>query len=664
MKLILFSLFIFQIISTAQIDTTIINDEDSSFTLSDTLSVISPKPDTLIPIFNKPLFDKSSFISNEKIINTNYRYTGDVISLSPVSSIRDYGFVGYPNTLSLYGNVPNSVSILKDGLMLNERFMNYFNLNMLQTEEIDSIEIIPLPRGALYSSYLNPTSANIITKDFLPTEPYSKIKYYQGPDREALINGYFNAEVLKKLFFTFSVTNRIKDETYRNNDFSIWQGNFRFKYLLSNQLNLIFSYDLNDYKLGYNGGVDYDSVLKLTSKTEDLLYDPIAAPVLLPNGEIKLSSQMPRLTLKSKFFNWLNSDLSIFYLFNKSEQKTFRYGYNEDKVLGIHSDNKLIFNNMELRLLLDYEKIKDYVVREIYYDNFINTSNLIYLSKSKINSDLFSVGSYVTLKPFSEKFSLSLFYKTSRLKENRESEIIETPGLIKHVFINYVNNLQNSSVGIDLNTNISEKISVYLGYALIGKYLSKTDLKYLLFESSIKYKDELVDANFRYFINEFNNTTYIANPRFPTFYYTTSFGDLSGISIDINLNYKFLLLESRTNYFWKAEQKKLYNLPSYTSRNGIYYYDKMFNNNLDLKTGIIINLIGNQLTISEFRNSFSEIETKPVQTIDFTLSGTIQKKATLYFVWENLSNKKYFLVPYFPMPERNIRFGVSWEFLN
>lgn len=662
MKNILCSLLLCANFFYAQFDSTLVNRKDTLNLSSDIFNTTALKTDTLIPLFNLPNNKISSFISQEKIKNSNYRYFGDIALISPSSNIRDYGFVGYPNTISLYGNSSNSISILKDGLQINERYMNYFNLNLLQTEEIDSVEIIPLPRGALYSSYINPTSINIITKDFLPSEPYSRIRYYQGPDREAFVNGYFNAEVLKKLFLSFSVTNRIKDATYQNSEFSIWQGNFKLKYLLSNQLNLIFSYDINDYKLGFNGGVDYDSLLKLTTKPEDLLYDPIGAPVLLPDGEIKLSTHLPRLTVKSKFFDWLKSDLSLFYLFNKSDYQTNQFGYLEDKVWGLHFDNKLTFNSWEVGLILDYEKIKDYLDRNVFFSIAPSIVPFQRTVENK-NSDLFTYGGYLSLKPFSKKFVLSVFYKNSRLDENIDLKYFHSDGISSGAN-NYLNNLTNSSAGIDLFTNLTDRVSLYVGYSVIGKYLQKTNLDYLLFESAINYKDNFIDASFRYFINEFENIMYSANPRFPTFYYSYSFGDLSGISTEFSLNYKFILLESKTSYYWSLDSKKIYNIPTYQSRNGFYYYDYLFNNNLDLKAGIVLNLIGNQISFSENRNRYYSVSLAPVQTIDFSLSGTIQKKATLYFIWENLLNKRYILIPYYPMPERNIRFGVSWEFFN
>ena len=50
--------------------------------------------------------------------------------------------------------------------------------------------------------------------------------------------------------------------------------------------------------------------------------------------------------------------------------------------------------------------------------------------------------------------------------------------------------------------------------------------------------------------------------------------------------------------------------------------------------------------------------------LDFTLTGEIQKVAMIYFTWQNLLNNKYFVVPYYPMPARSIRFGITWELFN
>ncbi|MEW6701372.1 MAG: hypothetical protein AB1298_01515, partial [Bacteroidota bacterium] len=54
----------------------------------------------------------------------------------------------------------------------------------------------------------------------------------------------------------------------------------------------------------------------------------------------------------------------------------------------------------------------------------------------------------------------------------------------------------------------------------------------------------------------------------------------------------------------------------------------------------------------------------PSFQIDFFLAGRIQERAIVYFVFENLLDTKYFIVPYYPKQPRGLRFGVAWEFLD
>ena len=80
-----------------------------------------------------------------------------------------------------------------------------------------------------------------------------------------------------------------------------------------------------------------------------------------------------------------------------------------------------------------------------------------------------------------------------------------------------------------------------------------------------------------------------------------------------------------------------------------------------LKAGIIFT--HNGIRKASYDNS--SIATVPsFNRFDLHISGIIQEVATIYLTWENLTNEQYFIVPYYPMPEKNIRFGISWELFN
>jgi len=138
-----------------------------SIITSDSLLIVT-KRDSIAPLYSSPLTETSFIASNKDLLKLEYQYTGDYLRLSQFNFIKNLGFTGQPNETFLYGVGNNAVSYLLDGISYNDRQANSLNLNLIQSEDVDSIEVIPLPRGFLYGAYNNPVSVNFITKDFIP----------------------------------------------------------------------------------------------------------------------------------------------------------------------------------------------------------------------------------------------------------------------------------------------------------------------------------------------------------------------------------------------------------------------------------------------------------------------------------------------------------------
>jgi len=49
---------------------------------------------------------------------------------------------------------------------------------------------------------------------------------------------------------------------------------------------------------------------------------------------------------------------------------------------------------------------------------------------------------------------------------------------------------------------------------------------------------------------------------------------------------------------------------------------------------------------------------------DLFIAANIQNSATIYITFENLLDRNYYIVPYFPKQPRGLRIGVAWEFLD
>lgn len=618
-------------------------------TINSDTTYIAPN-DSLFILKISELDENSFSISREKIIKSNYRFAGDLLNDFPLSFQRDYGFVGYPNEILLYGIGSSFVNWMSDGISLNDRFNNSYNLNLIQTEDIDSIEVVPLTRGFLYGSYMYPVTVNFITRDFIPKQPYSRIRYIQGPNREASVDANFHALVSKKFLFSFDITNRIKDSTFRNTEFSIWQIKTRLKYFLSEEINFIASYNYNDYKIGFNGGIDIDSIESLTTDINSILYDEFLAPVNLPDDKIKTLQHFPRLSLLTNFFTWLKSDVNVFYRFSRVNRKDIFFDLTEEKVLGFSFNNKVFLKNFEFKLFVDYEnqrqsaRIRDDIIILPIFDTYVlsNTFNVL------------SFGGILTSKLLQDKMNISLFYKYSDLKKNFGREIFYSGTDITISSFGYSTNPTNSGMGFDLSFRFNDNLKFYAGGSFFDEYsISSTNKEPLLFQSGLSFSNDFLNTDLYYVYNEYLVHS-SAN-------YHKQADRVNGLALSLKTKFNFILLESQNTFYDSPSGSELYFVPDFSSRTGLYYNDFLFDNNLDLKAGFIFTYVGKQ--------NFSSVETRiikvpSVSRLDFSLAGEVRKAAIVYFIIENIFDKKYYLTPYYPMPERNFRFGIAWEFLN
>jgi outer membrane cobalamin receptor len=109
--------------------------------------------------------------------------------------------------------------------------------------------------------------------------------------------------------------------------------------------------------------------------------------------------------------------------------------------------------------------------------------------------------------------------------------------------------------------------------------------------------------------------------------------------------------------------------PKWSATGGIYFWDKLINNHLDLKAGV-----SGRAYSSYFGKEFNQqaqvyLPGKQLYSIEQT--GVIDLvillhigSAYVHFIWDNLLNRQYIMATFYPMPERQMRFGVSWEFLD
>ncbi|RPI63973.1 MAG: hypothetical protein EHM44_04070, partial [Ignavibacteriales bacterium] len=430
--------------------------------------------------------------------------------------------------------------------------------------------------------------------------------------------------------------------TYENTDYSIWQGKVKLKYLLSNAVNIIASYNYNDYNAGYSGGVDVDSIIASGKNVDDVLYSPLDNPLMVyPNGELKTLTHLPRLRFLIKSAEWMRSDASVFFMFNRYEKNTSVSEYSENKTYGLNICNDFDYSIFKFQLTVDYER------RAVFSSkSFYNPIDSIYsnIPQNDFDADLFSVSGVLSANVNNGAFIPSIFYKASSSKKN----------YLQPFAYNDDNNSQG--IGIDLLVKIKPNYGFYVGTSALKPY-NRSEFEYALIELGTKYQNEFVFADLKYFYNEYSYGFYTGG----NFFDYIKFGNLNGLGLNLKFNYWKLRLESNSAYYSVADNNKLIGVPEFQTQTGLYYTSKLFNDNLDLKTGFVFYYTG---TNNVFTREHGVTEVPSSYKLDFTLAGEIQNVAIVYFLWQNLLGNDYYITPYYPMPTRNIRFGVAWEMFN
>ena len=588
-------------------------------------------------LYHQPFSYQSTFISKKDILRNDYRSTGDLFRVFPFSFERSYGFVGQPNDIYLYAEGSNSTNYFVDGVPIYNALFYSLDFNHIQSEDIDSIEIVPLPRGFFYGFTTNPISVNFIPKDINSFKPYSRIKYYEGPFGEAFIDGIFNMYLFKDLNASVDVTNRKVDDSFKNSAFSIWQVKTKLRYNLSNDLNIFGSYYFSKSETGINGGVNVDAIKQTAQNVNSILFNETLAPVYFGSNSLSFKQHNFGLKILAKPFENSYTNLNLYYKFYQNEFNTVDSTVNskstaKDKLLGVLLDQRFSFNPINLSLHVGYQSLK-------HNPTFTSSDSLAvryFQDNSTLDYKSFFVSPMLSFSLLDSTFVPSVYFKYADVLQRNSSYGIETQEKF-------------NGFGADLSILLNEKYKFYFGY-------SKFDDNYFIGEkiSTLELTISYQDGNGKFSAGLFNKKSLAAN--------------LWGIGLNESYLIWKILLEGRLSHYFieKGSLLEFINVPETKFTAGVYFIDSLFNSNLDLKTGFVFYYTGKQniryLPIPHWGILSDEIDSW--LTVDFTVSAEIQKAAIVYFTWENLFNKQYYITPYYPMLQRNIRFGVAWEIFN
>lgn len=596
-------------------------------------------------------------LSKNNIDFSDYRYTGNLISYLPFGFLENLGSLGTPSEPKIYGFGFGDISLSVNNISRSNLWNGSVDLNRIQTEGINSIEIVPVHKSFLFGFHSNSAHIKITNEDTLRSKPLSRIRYYQASNDEGFIDAFFSARVLPKLALSFRVTNSSIDSNYANSEFGSWKFNFRGLYKIDDSLYTSFEYNHLKLTTPLNGGVDISDL----SQSEFDIYDNVTSVLYYERQnettENSVSSSVYGYLLpfgKTKFsLSYINNEEVYQNNIDTSASKR----YNSSNSLSATFQHRLYFHDLFLDVNAAFEHV-DYNLESIDYNNQADNFYGSFYTNYSFASGLLKPGLFAKVSKYNDQTVLGL-----------GAEIIITP----------IKNMQ-LTLGY---SNFEKPISI-----LEEQYVSKEiSPNFTNLFASIEYSAHNIISSISLYNVNRSNAIFPVMLQSDTYPQTGEiiFNKISkltanGINLNSNIEYWNILLSANLNYNWYTNNIFDELDKSYSVFAGIYYVDTLFDNNLNLKTGFNCYLydIPNEsyYDFELMRSTNFKLENNTIELItldeldndkfrlDFFLAGRIQDAATFYFIYENILGNQYYIVPYFPMPEGGIKIGISWDFLD
>ncbi|MDA3860196.1 MAG: hypothetical protein PF445_03130 [Melioribacteraceae bacterium] len=640
----------------------LIASKSDSIIITDSL-ITKKDGDENVFVVSLGIDDGNSYISrigNKKKSEENYRSLADIFNDVPFSYNQDLGAYGQANEQMFYGLGFGNISYSRDGILLNNRWQNSYNLNKLNNELIDSIEVAPITKGFLYSTYNNPVSISMNSRFNFPSRAITQLKFSQASFDEGMVDVVFHTPITKKLGFGINVSNSAIDSRFSNSDYESWKLNAHINYQVNDKININANYFYSYDTLALFGGLGSNQMLNENYST--VLYEIL-------NGK---SSRY-----QLSFNNHANVKILAMLFPNSKTDLTFYFNSNSEKFI---QNRDTLFSHLPVILHDNYHQTFGVALRNFYSHSSFSLDIIANYETTTYNTDVIS-----------SNFSENVFTISSVLKFPLISNKYFIPSLFGK--INNFNGVNMLGYGADISGSINNFISYYAGISNFQQQVSLLERvnhilaihfptepsNNLAAEIGMTFNYKSISGKLSYFsfASDNHSTPYIMQDVNDSLlvnelsYYDKRDINNSGVNLNINFVLWKFLFSNNFSYYFSSREERVYASPDYSLAGKIFFQDILFNKNLNLRTGVTYRLAGGQLPfVYDFEKSLQiTTELTPLVQydsvpssfqLDLFLAGTIQESATIFVTLENVLDTEYYIVPYYFKQPITLRFGVSW----
>ncbi|KAA3597936.1 MAG: hypothetical protein DWQ06_12615 [Calditrichaeota bacterium] len=617
-----------------------------------------------------------SIISKEEIENSFYQTLGDILDKEIGFNSIGLGEVGRHIGLRSKGGKIQHTKVLLNGIPFSLLGTGLTDLNKIPVTEIERIEFSTHGNSALYGSGAISGWINVVTKEYYPLKPKSKIALERGGYRYRNVDLLIGGRIARNLWGSASGTiKKTKGYTlgFNNSTKSSYEGqkvsinllyDFNQDWYLKlyglynkTELNIPqsldpFLVDLNnntfysrpDYSSKFSSGDYFDNFeeeyhfhLKTEGKFLHSTDDDFKGDLWFYNGDRTLAKDVESLNSISR------TEMSVNKFGGRTSEsiEINELGYTEHFTSEIGIDGELVWQNYDL----------------------VPNDSIPQIESKSGNFGIFFANSTRLNKNFSVYGSIRRdFYKASdKFLSNSGSIFLikTTPFDFKDFWIETAaaNNFRNPSL-VDLRFNglrfFSDK---NLKSEKNNEIWASLNFKNLFFEKTrLEYFDTIVKHSIVY--TEISDTTTTVNV-------SNSTKELKYRGIELAFEnaefYKFNF-GFGADYFFASDE---INFPDLTFKWQIGYKDKFFNDNLK----VFVNLSGETFSRGkrqgfdfESATYFNTNSRSPLNSVVNANIRAIISDFELFYNFINIGNVNYFEVKGYPELPYQTHWGIRWVF--
>lgn len=593
----------------------------------------------------------------QKIIWEEYRSLYDILSAQRGVFVRDLASPGQQNQIVIGGLPDKNISIMIDGIPYNDFTTGSFNLWLLPVEAIERIEYIGNSQSVFYDGTSGAATINIVTKSFTNNRAITNLRYSQGVSGYTHTDAFFAQNISRDLNLTLALTHHgfgsnKESQNFRgrflNSNDDAWGFRSKVRYNITDWFDLSFFYLYNKTWTGLHGGIDYFNTPSI--------FDGLQAEVQNYESYEKYSNS--HYTITAALFPTADSSvLATLSLYHFDRLREYRDEENRGFLTnGIFTqrDFASVTNGARFQLTTDigfsrvngylnYEHVRAYKIVTVGLKDDVTLLPFLTLSPFAVARDfsgnkLVHAGAHATIRLTS---SISLFGGITDEVQNDRAVTINSP---RNLFLPNIADWHNTESYSILEAGTSVSLPT-------------------VFSGSLSYKHTTLR----------NPIEFDTIPLFSSYFtmIPTTF-EYDAIAASAHLIVGEFHFEGTANYLKQPSIVRngvsLTLFPALTLYGSAYFHGLLAKGNLDLKVGIRGRYYSKQTGMKPYDEIGvwipSDILTYgPSGTMDFFAIGKIGS-AYVHFIWENLTGNQYLLAPVYPMYDGNIRFGLSWEFVD